>query len=74
METPIIQAYDIPTFCRVYSIGRTKLYQEIKAGRLQVKKIGRRTIIPAASAELWLQNLEGTDTAPQKGGADESGQ
>ena len=49
------QAFDIPTFCRVYSIGRSLAYAEIKAGRLKIAKVGRRTVIPAEAADNWLK-------------------
>ena len=46
-------AYSINEACRVSSLGRTRIYQLIGEKRLQVRKIGKRTIIPAAS----LRNL-----------------
>jgi excisionase family DNA binding protein len=49
-----IGAYSIPTFCHLFSIGRTLTYAEIKAGRLKIAKIGRRTLIPAEAAMAWL--------------------
>lgn len=42
-------AYSIADACRVTSIGRTRLYQLISEGRLEARKIGKRTLIPAAS-------------------------
>lgn len=48
---PILEplAYSVSEACRVSSIGRTRLYQLIAEGRLEVRKIGKRTIIPAES-------------------------
>lgn len=44
-------------------IGRTRLYQEIKEGRLKVLKCGRRTLIPEQSLIEWQsQLLAATDT------------
>jgi excisionase family DNA binding protein len=51
------KAYDIPSFCRAYSIGRTRVYQEIKEGRLKSVKSGRRSLIPTYAAEEWLRSL-----------------
>ena len=51
-----IKAYSIDTFCKMFSIGRTLAYAEIKAGRLKIAKIGRRTLIPAKAAKDWLDN------------------
>ena len=42
-------AYSIHDASRVSTIGRTWLYALIKAGKLEVRKIGKRTLIPAAS-------------------------
>jgi hypothetical protein len=44
-------------FLRFANIGRTKLYQEIAAGRLTVRKIGRKTVIAAPDAYTWLDSL-----------------
>ncbi|MBL0767766.1 helix-turn-helix domain-containing protein [Sphingopyxis sp. DHUNG17] len=42
-------AYSINEACRVSSLGRTRLYQLIGEGRLESRKVGKRTLIPAAS-------------------------
>jgi hypothetical protein len=57
------RAMSIRTFCKTYDIGRTSTYTEIKAGRLKVRKIGRRTIITADDAEEWLSRLPTLDEA-----------
>ena len=51
------RAMSIRTFCKTYDIGRTSAYTEIRAGRLKVRKVGRRTIITADDAEEWLSRL-----------------
>jgi excisionase family DNA binding protein len=43
-------------------IGVTKLYEEIKAGRLRALKFGNRTLITAEAQKEWLNSL------PQIGG------
>jgi len=54
-------SWSILEFCAAASIGRTKAYAEIKAGRLTVKKCGSRTIVPVKEAEAWIARLsEGT--------------
>lgn len=50
-------AFSIEEFCRLYSIGKTKTYEEIKDGKLKIKKVGRRTIITAEAAKEWLEAL-----------------
>lgn len=47
-------AYSIADAVRVSSIGRTRLYQIINAGKLEVRKIGKRTLIPAASLRALI--------------------
>lgn len=42
-------AYSIADACRVTSIGKTRLYQLINEGKLEARKIGGRTLIPADS-------------------------
>jgi len=48
------RALSIAEFCRRYCVGRSKAYEEIKAGRLRATKIGRRTLIIVDDAEAWL--------------------
>ena len=52
------RAYSINEFCNIYELGRTKAYEEIKAGRLTAVKVGSRTIIRADDAENWLAGLK----------------
>lgn len=51
------KAYSVNEFCEIYSIGRTLTYEEISAGRLPVRKLGRRTLILVEDAEKWAQCL-----------------
>jgi excisionase family DNA binding protein len=51
-------AYSIPEFCSACAVGRTFVYEEIKAGRLGAIKAGRRTLIDAAEARRWLCALQ----------------
>jgi excisionase family DNA binding protein len=48
-------AYSVADACRVSSIGRTRLYQLIGEGRLEARKIGKRTLIPAASLRALIE-------------------
>lgn len=50
-------AISIDDFCRAYGIGRTKVYEEIGAGRLAARKVGSRTIILREDARAWLDSL-----------------
>lgn len=51
------RAFGIQAFCRQYGVGRTKVYQEIKAGKLKAKKAGKRTLIQEDEAERWANEL-----------------
>jgi len=48
-------AYSVKEACKVTSLGKTYLYHLIKEGRLEVRKIGNRTIIPAASLHALIE-------------------
>lgn len=50
-------AYTIPDFCRTFGIGRTTAYGLIETGQIIARKIGRRTVIDAASAARWYESL-----------------
>lgn len=45
----------VTRFCQRYDIARSRAYEELKAGRLKAKKVGRRTLI--VNADEWLRNL-----------------
>ncbi len=47
-ESPML-AFTIAEACHAVGIGRTKLYALIGEGRLETRKIGSRTVIPAES-------------------------
>ena len=40
-----------PAFCAEAGIGRTKMWAEVKAGRIKAKKSGRATIIVTSPRE-----------------------
>jgi excisionase family DNA binding protein len=51
------RAFNIGEFCRRYGIGRTTAYAEVKAGRLALLKVGRRSLVTHDDAERWLREL-----------------
>jgi excisionase family DNA binding protein len=53
----------IRDFCERYNVGRTTVHQEIKEGRLQARKAGRRTLIGSDDAETWWLALPTLDVA-----------
>jgi excisionase family DNA binding protein len=50
-------AYSIPEAVAISGIGRTLLYAEIGAGRLDAVKAGRRTLIPRTALERFISTL-----------------
>lgn len=48
-------AYNINEACEASSIKRTKLYALIAEGKLESRKIGRRTLIPADSLHRLIE-------------------
>lgn len=49
--------YTIHDFAKAFGIGRTKLYEEINAGRLRARKAGKRTLILKTDADDWVNSL-----------------
>jgi excisionase family DNA binding protein len=56
-------AYPINDFAEALGIGRSKVYEEIRDGRLQAKKLGSRTLITAQAASEYLSQLPDIDAA-----------
>jgi excisionase family DNA binding protein len=50
-------AFTINSFCVWAQLVRTKVYEEINAGKLYAVKVGGKTLIPRASAAEWLASL-----------------
>jgi len=47
----------VADFCARYRIGKTSLYREAAAGRIQLRKFGAATRIAIEDAEAWAANL-----------------
>jgi hypothetical protein len=52
------QAYTLDQFTKAFKVGKTRTYEEISSGRLQVYKVGVRTYVSARAAEAWQRQLE----------------
>jgi hypothetical protein len=59
-------AYGVAEFCRRNSIGITKFYEEVRAGRLIGRKVGTKTIVMAADEAAWLASLSPLSTRRAK--------
>ena len=57
-------AYRIPEACERTGMGRTTMFAEIRAGRLDVVRVGRITLIPHESLQKYLrENIARRPTA-----------
>lgn len=52
-------AYSIADLPAIVSLGRSYIYEEIKAGRLRTIKAGRRTLVLVDDLQAWLLSLPG---------------
>lgn len=52
-----VAALTVAEFCRSLKIGKTHFYAEVKAGRIQVRKSGRRTLVPFSEQDAYLAQL-----------------
>jgi excisionase family DNA binding protein len=43
--------------CNRTGLSRTRIYEELSAGRLQSLKVGRRRLVPRAAIDEWIHNL-----------------
>lgn len=54
--TPVA-ALTVNEFCRRFSVSRTTFYEQVKTRRLEVRKIGQKSIVLTEEAERWLAAL-----------------
>ncbi len=50
-------AMTVREFLSWASISNTTFYSEVNAKRIEIRKCGRRTLVPRKSALAWLNNL-----------------
>ena len=46
-------AISVAEFCQTFAVGKSLFYEEVKAGRLSIRKVGGRTLVPTAEARAW---------------------
>jgi len=51
------RVFTIAEFLHRYGIGRTRFYEEVAAGRLRLRKLGKKSLVTIDDAEKWLANL-----------------
>jgi excisionase family DNA binding protein len=54
---PPRRALSVHEAAKSAGVGRTKVFEEIRSGRLVARKVGRRTIVMAEDLETWLKSL-----------------
>lgn len=47
----------VAAFTARYGVSRTRVFGEIKAGRLEARKAGRVTLIPVEAGDAWFNAL-----------------
>jgi hypothetical protein len=62
-------AFTIAEFVQLSGLGRSHIYKEIAAGRLIVRKAGRRSLILRDEGLAWLANLPTGNQRRASGGA-----
>ena len=53
-------AVGIPEACKLTSLSRSRIYGEIRDGRLKPCKVGRRTVITMTELSRWIAALPST--------------
>ena len=51
------EAMSVNEVVKAVGIGRTRIFAEIKSGRLVARKVGRRTVILKEDLDAWLRQL-----------------
>lgn len=62
------QALTCREVCRLTGLGRTKVNEEMREGRLRARKVGSRTLILAEDLDAWLESLPSRPIHPSKFG------
>ncbi|RUM95512.1 DNA-binding protein [Pseudaminobacter arsenicus] len=56
-------AFSIPEFCAMFGVGRSTVYDLMKAGELRSAKIKGKTIFTKKEVDRFAAKLEGEDAA-----------
>ena len=62
MATEPAGALTVNEFCETYRVGRNTFYNELKAGRLEARKAGKKTLILKTEAARWANALPKLET------------
>jgi excisionase family DNA binding protein len=50
-------AYSIEEVTKLTGLGRSSIYEEIRDGRLRIRKAGRRSLVLPDDLKAWLASL-----------------
>lgn len=56
-KRPLKRLLTVPEAIFTHGIGRSKFYLEVAAGRIPLRKCGRRTLVSADDMEDWAAGL-----------------
>ena len=57
LDTGVPLAYSILDVARLLGVGRSTVYAEIAAGRLKIRKVGRRSLVFAEELQRFVAEL-----------------
>lgn len=57
MAPATLGALTVEAFCDAYGLRKTKFYAEVGAGRLEIRKSGRKSLVLRDEAERWAHAL-----------------
>ena len=63
------RTYTVDETAAVLGVHRSTVYEYLKAGQLDARKLGRRTLIMRASLDKFIDNLPAMPVAATTGGA-----
>jgi excisionase family DNA binding protein len=55
---PVLMALSMAEAAKATGLSRSRLYIEVAAGRLRIKKAGRRTLVTLAELTRYLDSLD----------------
>lgn len=58
--------YPVPEALQLLSLGRTKFYREVKAGRITLVRSGAKSLVPASAIDEYEQKLIAEAEAQRK--------
>ena len=59
------EALTLDEFCKRVKMGRTKAYEEVRAGRLVVRKNGKKSLVTAEDGQRYLESLPKLNLPPK---------